>query len=57
MPDYFIRSLRFDHVRVGGSFWVPAPLVNIISHFGIYNVAERMQMDAVLVVLAFHRMT
>lgn len=32
----------------------PTFLVNIQSHFGSYNIDERMRMDPVLSALAFH---
>lgn len=38
-------------------FRLPTPLVNILSHFGFYKIAERMRIDSVLAALAFHRMT
>lgn len=53
--NYYIGSLRFDHVESGVLFLLPTPLVNILSHFGFYKIAERMLLDPVTVALACHR--
>lgn len=56
-PDYYVGSLCFDYVGDGMLFWLPTHLTNVVSHFGFYKIAEKMRMDPVLVVLAFHRVT
>lgn len=55
--DYYVRSLRFDHVWSGRLFAFPSHFVEVLSNFGFYKTTERMRMDPVPVVLALHRMT
>lgn len=54
-PDYFVRCLRFDDVGGGMLFWLPSHLVHVPHHFGFSKITERMRMDSVLAMLAFHQ--
>lgn len=38
-------------------FWLPAPLVNILSNSGIDKVDEKILMDLFLVALVFHHIS
>lgn len=57
VPNYYVGSLRSDHVRGSMLFRWPTPLENILSYFGFYRIAESIFMDPVLVALVFHRET
>lgn len=38
-------------------FWLPAIMLNVLSQFAFYKLAERMDMNPILVSLAFYRVT
>lgn len=56
-PHYFVRSLRFGHVMGVMLFRLRIPLVKILSHLGLFRVAERRLMNPVFAALPFHRVT
>lgn len=53
MPDYFVRSLRFDQVGGGLLFRLPFSLINALRHFEFFKIAERMPFDLARAALAF----
>lgn len=57
MPDYYVRSLRLNHVVGDVLFQLPSSVVNILSRFGFQNVSGKIRMNPVALVLTFHRMT
>lgn len=56
-PEYYVGSFRFDHVESGMLFRLSISLVNVLSHFGFYRIAEKMHMDHVLAALLYHSVT
>lgn len=56
-PDYSVGSLRLNNVGCTMLFWLPSLIRIILSYFSFYKAAERMRMDQILVVLAFHHVT
>lgn len=39
-PDYYVGSLGVGHVGGGMIFWLPPIFVNVLSHLGLYRIAE-----------------
>lgn len=57
VPDCFVGSMRFNDVEGGILFRLLTPVSNVLSHFGLYKVAERRRLVLVLVSLASYRAT
>lgn len=56
MSGNFFDSLRFDHIGCSMLFWIPTDLVTDLSHFWVFEIAEKMRMNPVLVSLLVHRL-
>lgn len=56
-PNYFVACLHFDEVGSGILFGLPTPTWNVLSHFRLYKVADRIRMNPVVVVLLFYGVT
>lgn len=53
--NYLIGSLQFDSVKDGKLSCLPTALVNILTGFGDYRIAESICMDPVLIALVLPR--
>lgn len=54
--DYYVGSLRFNHVGNGMCLSLASNVVNILSDFGFYQVSRKIRLRYVHTSLLFNRM-
>lgn len=52
-PDYYVWSLRFDHVGDGMLIRLPTFLVDVPGHFLFHKISEKMHRDPYLLLWRF----
>lgn len=54
-PSYYTYNVRFAHIWGSLWFWPPSKMLDTLKYFGLSTFASRIDADAVLKSMAFHR--